>query len=117
MRCLSRNRRKIHYALCIGFESVGEYQETKPIYGAPAELHINTGNRTGRIYIDAYGKRVECDRKLVTSRRDLPFDENTVFWIDTEDTSKPHDYVMARPAAVGLNGATYYLRRVEISHA
>ncbi len=117
MRSLSRNRRKIHYALCIGFASEGEFHETKPIYGAPVELEISVSDTTGSVYIDEYGKRVVGERKLVTARRDLPFDENTVFWIDTDDVTKPHDYVVSRPVSVGLNGATYYLRHVAVTRA
>lgn len=117
MRCLSRNRRKIYYALCTGFESSGEYDETKPVYSAPVELHINTGRGTGGVYIDTFGKRVERERRLVTTRKDLPFDENTVFWIDTDDTTKPHDYVMSQPPSVGLNEAVYYLKRVDVTYA
>lgn len=116
MRCLARNRRKIYYALCTGYSENDDHEE-QPVYGAPQELQIRVGRGTGGVYNDAFGKRITRERKLVTTQTDLPIDENTVFWIDTDDTSKPHDHVMAAPPSVGLTEVVYHLKRVDISHA
>lgn len=116
MRSLEINKRKIFYAQQIGAEEVDEYDEAKAIYSEPQPLDIKVEYVNSSVSITEYGRVVTCDVKLLTSNTSYPFDDKTVFWIDTS-TSNPHDYVMAEVPKKSINGTVYYLKRVEVSHA
>lgn len=116
MRSLEINKRKIFYAQQVGTEEVGEYDETKAIYSDPQSLDIKVEYVNSSVSIVEYGRVVKCDVKLSTSKTSYPFNDKTVFWIDTP-TSNPHDYVMAEVPKKSINGVVYYLKKVEVSNA
>lgn len=116
MRTLEINKRKIFYAQRIGTEEVGDYDEAKPIYGEPQSIYIKVEYLNSSVYISEYGKTADCDVKLVTSKTSYPFDENTVFWIDSP-ISAPPDYVMEKLPKKSINGSLYYLKQAGVSNA
>ena len=116
MRTLEINKRKIFYALRIGTEKFGDYDEAKPVYGEPQSIYIKVEYLNSSVYISEYGKTADCDVKLVTSKTSYPFDENTVFWIDSP-ISDPPDYVMEKLPKKSINGSLYYLKRAGVSNA
>ena len=116
MRDCKINKRKIHYALCTGTEDVGDYGETAPTYGEQVEVEIKVDYVGRAVSVEAFGKDGDCDVKLITTRKDLPFDENTIFWIDAA-TSDPHDYVFAKEPKKCINSRVYYLKKVGVSYA
>lgn len=116
MRSLEINKRSIFFALQIGTEKVGVYNEVKPVYGEPQALDIKVEYVSSSVSVAEYGKSIKCNVKLCTSNTSYPFDKNTVFWIDVPVES-PHDYVMAEKPKKSVNGTVYYLKKVEVSHA
>ncbi len=122
MRSLERNKRPIHYALRIGSDEPSDAYgnpsgEVKPLYGAPQPLSIFVQDGLGSHTTQPYGSAAGCDKLLITTDMTLPIDVGTVFWVDTHDTAKPHDYVMDSPPVRGLNQVVYKLRRVEVTYA
>lgn len=119
MRELDRNKQKIFYAL---FESVSpildedgyDTGEKEPVYGSPIALSINVSGASGENAIQQFGSTIDYDRVLVTCDLTLPIDEQTVFWIDNTDTSKPYDYVVKK-IAKSLNSTLIAVKKVRVS--
>ena len=119
MRELDRNKQKIFYAL---FESVSpildedgyDTGENEPVYGSPIALSINVSGASGENAIQQFGSTIDYDRVLVTCDLTLPIDEQTVFWIDNTDTSKPYDYVVKK-IAKSLNSTLIAVKKVRVS--
>lgn len=116
MRSLEINKRDIFYAQPIRTEEVGDFDETKTIYGIPEKVSIKVEYVNSSVSITEYNKDSQCDVKLTTSKITLPFDETTRFWIDVP-TSDPHDYVLAKLPQKSINGTVYRLKKVGVSHA
>ena len=51
---------------------------------------------------------------MITDDMDCPIDERSILWIDSLDTSQPHDYIV-RKVAKGLNSIMYAVRKVNVS--
>ena len=123
MKCLERNKREIHYALCEGM-TVTDRGEESPAYGEPVSLRIHVSNGTstgGAIGPESHGKQADSIRVLI-SDKPLPFDRNTVFWIDRAPVSGegepvPHDFVLCAPPLRTPNGYSYRLRLVGDAYA
>lgn len=117
MRDLEKNKRLIHYStytttplLDDGGNETGEFTLT---YGEIFPLKINVSPPSGKVLNRAFGKIIDCNRVLFTFRKDLPIDQKTVFWIDT-DTDNPHDYEIAG-ISDGLNTMVYAVKKVNVS--
>ena len=119
MRELERNKQLVHYAQFDKIESIYDQDgndtgEVRPLYFAPVELRINVSPAVGESATRQFGDVVDYDRTLVTCDTSLPIDEQTVFWIDETDTSKPFDYVVKK-VAKSLNALQIAVKRVEVS--
>ena len=119
MRELERNKRTVYYALFNKNEPILDENgydtgEERPSYFAPVELEINVSPAIGESATRQFGDVLDYDRTLVTCNVDLPINEQTVFWIDETDTTKPFDYVVKK-VAESLNSLLIAVKKVEVS--
>ena len=125
MRCLDRNKVKLHYALLNTKNEIrdeygnvtGEY-ELK--YGAPIRIRVNVSAARGETQTRQFGEAEEYDKVVVTDDPLCPIDEYAVLWIDTDpnvdgngNPANPHDYVVKKVAR-SLNIASYAVEKVKV---
>ena len=119
MRELERNKRTVYYARFDKNEPIldddgNDTGEERPSYFAPVKLRINVSPAVGESATRPFGEIVDYDRTLVTCDTSLDVDEQTVFWIDETDTTKPFDYVVKK-VAKSLNSLLVAVKKVEVS--
>lgn len=121
MRCLSRNKRLVYYALMTGVSVVtdeyGNETGEKVKYSPPRPLRANVSSAKGIETTDVFGLDVNYDKALVISKVNAPpIDEYSVFWIDSRPGQVPYDYVVKR-VSKGLDSIAIALKKVDVDHA
>lgn len=119
MRTLERNKQTIYYALYEGKEPLtdeygnptGEYEV---LYSEPVLLKINVSAARGEYETRLFGDMENYDKVLVTDDLSLPITEASILWIDSLDTTKPHDYIVKK-VAKSLNTISYAVTKVKLS--
>ena len=119
MRELERNKQLVHFALFDKVEPILDENgydtgEERTTYFAPVELRINVSPALGESATRQFGEVLHYDRTLSTCDMNLPIDEQTVFWIDEPDTTKPFDYTVTK-VAKSLNSLQIAVKKVEVS--
>ncbi len=133
MRALRRNKQPLWYALYSGkTEIIDEYgnrtgQFTLK-YGKPTRTEANISPASGETSIAQFGENERYDKVLVFAGVDIPIDEYSVLWIDSEpildaygelqkeqdgDVLTPHDYLVKR-VAKSLNSTAYAVNKVNV---
>ena len=97
MRTIKRNRRPVAYAFYYGETEIindnGEYTGQYEVhYTEPVKKLMNVSGGRGQANIRMFGLENEFSRTIVTEDLDTPFGTDTVFWIDTDPDTQPHDY-------------------------
>lgn len=125
MRCLTRNKVDIYYALFSHKEEMidewgnrtGEYEI---IYGKPIKFSANVSSAKGEMQTRQFGESVTYDKVMVFDNVDLPIDEYSILWVDTlpklnEDgtTDTPYDYVIKKVAR-SLNTVSIAISKVNV---
>jgi hypothetical protein len=119
VRTLERNKQTIYYALYEGKEPLtdeygnptGEYEV---LYSEPVFLKINVSAARGEYETRLFGDMENYDKVLVTDDLSLPITEASILWIDSLDTTKPHDYIVKK-VAKSLNTISYAVTKVKLS--
>ena len=119
MRLQKRNRRKIYFALYedktpILDEYDNETGEYEVEYSDPFALEANVSPATGESSTRQFGLLADYDKVVLTCDMTCPIDESSILWIDTDDTSGPHDYIVKR-VAKSLNCIAYAVKKVKVS--
>lgn len=87
-RMCFRNKQKFWYALYAGTEAgyneYGNQNSTSTIYGKPVEASANISPAKGNVLTREFGDDDSYDKLIVTGDRDIPLDEYSVLWIDSE---------------------------------
>ena len=117
MRCLNRNKRRIHYALyeseIANIDTYGnETGESTPIYGDTTELLCNVSAATGEDAVSAFGSFTNYTRVICVADNNCPLAENAVVWFGIAPT-EPYNYIVIRKAD-SKNGVLYALREVTV---
>lgn len=127
MRCLRRNQHRFHYAVFVEQHPIeetdeygnrictGEYAAT---YSEPILAHANISPANGVVTAYLFGTMEKYDKTLVMDVPDVPIDEHTVLWLDTEPDSEgktPYDYIVKRVAR-GLNSVVIAASRVNVQY-
>ena len=133
MRCLTRNKSTFHYAL---YESqteivdeygnyTGQYSIT---YGKPQRLSGNVSAAQGEIQSRQFGDSVTYDKVIVLDNPDIPIDEYSILWVDTEPhlstdgrlrtsptgvIETPHNYIV-KGVARSLNSVSIAISKVSV---
>lgn len=119
MRTLERNKRLIYYALYEGDELIfDEYGNdtgaSRLIYSEPLPYRLNVSAARGESSTRQFGDTENYDKVLVTTDMDIPITETSLLWIDSLDTTKPHDYIVKK-VAKGLNSISFAVTKVNIN--
>lgn len=119
MRVLERNKQTIKYKLYVGKEELldeygnrtGEY---RIVYSDAATMRINVSAARGESATRQFGEMENYDKVMITDDMGCPIDENSILWIDSLDTEKPHDYIVKKVAR-SLNSISYAVSKVNVS--
>ncbi len=119
MRCLSRNKQTIYYALYIGEtetrDADGYLTGERPAeYSEPVAVRMNVSAARGSAELDQFGAGTDYTHTLVSCDMDCPINENSILWIGrTPENGTPHNFVVSR-VAKSLNSVTYAVREVSV---
>ena len=119
LRTLERNKQVIYYALFDGKKPVideygnqtGEYEI---LYTPPTLLKINVSAARGEYSTRQFGDTEKYDKVLMTDDLNVPITETSILWIDSLDTTKPHDYIVKKVAR-SLNSVSIAVSKVNVS--
>lgn len=119
LRTLERNKQIIYYALFDGKEPViDEYDnqtgEYEILYTPPTLLKINVSAARGEYSTRQFGDTEKYDKVLMTDDLNVPITETSILWIDSLDTTKPHDYIVKK-VAKSLNSVSIAVSKVSVS--
>jgi hypothetical protein len=89
----------------------GEYEV---LYSEPVPLKINVSAARGEYSTRQFGEMENYEKILVTDDTNLPISETSILWIDSLDTTKPHDYIVKK-VAKSLNSVSYAVSKVSVS--
>ena len=97
MRTTQRDKRTVAYAFYKGVTEIvlpdgthtGEYTIQ---YTEPVKARMNVSGGRGAADVAMFGFNSTYARSIVTEDLDTPFNEETVFWIETDPDTQPHDY-------------------------
>ena len=119
MRCLSRNKQTVYYALYTG-EAVARDAEgyvtgERPAeYSEPVAVRMSVSAARGSAELDQFGAGTDYTHTLVTSDLTCPINENSILWIGrTPENDTKHNFVVSR-VAKSLNSVTYAVREVSV---
>lgn len=119
MRTVKRNKRPVAYAFYDGVTELmdddGNYTgEYEVHYTAPVKTLMNVSGGRGQADIALFGLTQTFGRTATTEDLDVPWNTETVFWIETDPDSEPFDY---RVAAVSrtINQVVLALAEVEVN--
>ena len=121
MRTLKRNKRPVAYAFYQGTTELtdadgnltGEYSVQ---YTAPVKALMNVSGGRGQADIALFGLTQTFGRTATTEDLDVPWNTETVMWIETDPDTEPFDY---RVVAVSrtINQVVLALSEVETDEA
>ena len=97
MRTLKRNKRPVAYAFYQGTTELtdadgnltGEYSVQ---YTAPVKALMNVSGGRGQADIALFGLTQTFGRTATTEDLDVPWNTETVMWIETDPDTEPFDY-------------------------
>ena len=97
MRTTQRDKRTVAYAFYAGATEIieadgthtGEYVVN---YTTPVKARMNVSGGRGAADVAMFGFNSTYARSIVTEDLNTPFNEETVFWIETDPDTEPHDY-------------------------
>jgi hypothetical protein len=121
LRTLKRNKRPVAYAFYQGVTELtdddglltGEYSVQ---YTAPVKTLMNVSGGRGQADIALFGLTQTFGRTATTEDLDVPWNTQTVMWIETDPDTEPFDY---RVVAVSrtINQVVLALSEVETDEA
>ena len=97
MRTSQRDKRPVAYAFYEGITELtndsGEYTgEYEVRYSTPVKANMNVSGGRGAADVAMFGLNASYSRSIVTDDLTTPFSVETVFWIDSDPETEPHDY-------------------------
>lgn len=96
MKIMERNKKKLAYKLYLGKEDMVNEKGFKtgekiPKYSEKKFEKASIESPSDFAYLEKYGVSIDYERILKFDKMDLPFDENTIFFID-DVNAEFHDY-------------------------
>ena len=97
MRTSQRDKRPVAYAFYDGTREIinsdGEFTgENEVIYTTPVKTLMNVSGGRGAADVAMFGFDAKYSRSIVTEDLETPFNTETVFWIEADPDTQPHDY-------------------------
>ena len=120
MRVVQRDKRTVWYAFYNGVTEIinsdGEYTgEYEVNYTTPVKARMNVSGGRGAADVAMFGFDSRYARSIVTEDLTTPFNTETVFWIETNPATQPHDYRVVGVSRT-INQVVLALEQVEVSH-
>lgn len=120
MRVVKRNKRPVAYAFYDGetevINSNGEYTgEYEVHYTTPVKALMNVSGGRGAADVAMFGINASYARSIVTDDLETPFNTDTVFWIETDPDTQPHDYRVVGVSRT-INQVVIALTEVNVAH-
>ena len=120
MRVVQRDKRTVWYAFYNGVTEIinndGEYTgEYEVNYTTPVKARMNVSGGRGAADVAMFGFDSRYARSIVTEDLNTPFNTETVFWIETDPATQPHDYRVVGVSRT-INQVVLALEQVEVSH-
>ena len=120
MRVVQRDKRTVWYAFYNGVTEIinsdGEYTgEYEVNYTTPVKARMNVSGGRGAADVAMFGFDSRYARSIVTEDLTTPFNTETVFWIETDPATQPHDYRVVGVSRT-INQVVLALEQVEVSH-
>lgn len=117
MRCLSRNKQRVYYALSLGKVPMrdadgnltGEYELQ---YDFPCHVMANVSAARGAAEAEQFGITEQYSKTLTMD--ECPFEEDSILWVGKTPRQGTHNYVVTR-IAKSLNSVTVAIKEVELS--
>lgn len=109
----------VFYKLYEGCEDIkdryGNLTGTKlPIYGTLKNAMLCISPSNGTYEVEQFGSLKNYDRVMTTSDTTLDINEDSILWIDNQDTSKPHDYIVKK-RALWKNSILFAIQQVTVA--
>lgn len=119
MRTLEINKQEIKYASYVNkTEIIDEYDNPTGQYilnyANPVAVRVSVSAATGIVSRNPFGDLEDYDKVIMHSNMTLPITESTRLWVDSLDTTKPHDYIV-RKVARSMNGVSLAISKVNVS--
>lgn len=124
MQSLKRNQQKLYYATYnsnspLLDEDGFDTGETTTGYSAPVVFYANVSPAKGSSQEEVFGKNLDYSRTIVTCDMDLPIDEFSRIWIETDPVLNPDgtadgdsaDYFVVQVAR-SLNSVAYAIKKL-----
>lgn len=121
MRTVKRNRIPVAYAFYDGVEELvdenGNYTgEYRVKYTEPVKAKMNVSGGRGQATVALFGMNSSFSRTAITEDLITPFSTDTVFWIDADPDTQPHDFIVVAVART-INQVVIALDEVNITHS
>lgn len=121
MRTLQRNKRPVAYAFFSGVTEIvnesGEYTgEYDVSYTTPIKTVMNVSGGRGAADVAMFGMNSSYSRSIVTDDLDTPFNTETVFWIENDPDTQPHDYRVVGVSRT-INQVVIAIQEVNVSES
>jgi hypothetical protein len=96
----------------------GEYEI---IYSKPIKYKGNISTAQGEMQTRQFGDSESYDRTIAVGKKDVPFDEHSILWVDTlpiiesdGTTETPYDYLV-KEVARGLDSTIIAISKVNVN--
>lgn len=120
MRMQEKNKRSIFYAEYVGKgeaikdEYGNETGEYKTVYSEPNPFKVNVSVGQGEYFTMVFGNVEIYDKVIVIDNLNCPITKTSILWIDSLDTTNPHDYKVTG-VFPSLNSTLIAVKRVNVS--
>lgn len=123
MKCMSINKTNFFYALYEGKNPIStedeygnplETGEYEVIYSVPSPCKGNISPARGEATTRQFGDSESYDKVIAIDDVHCPICESSILWVDSLDTTKPHNYVV-KGVAKSLNSVSYAIEKVNLS--
>lgn len=121
MRDLRRNQQPVFFRNFLGMEEiVDQYGNVtgsfKPLYGDLQSAMICVSPNKGNAEIQQFGMLTEYDRTMHTANVAVAITEESILWIDGQDTAGPYNYIVKKRAP-WKNSIQFAIKEVSVSEA
>ena len=121
MRSLRINQQPVFFKMQTGIEEViDQYGNSTgnyiPTYGPLKSAMLCVSPNKGTSETEQFGSFEDYDRTMTTADTTCEIDENSILWVDGEDTDGPHNYIVTQRAP-WKNSISYAIQRVDVTPA
>ena len=118
---LARNTQLVNFKLYTGEQEIVDENGYKtgsivPQYGEMQSAYLSVSPNKGNADLQMFGTLEGYDRTMVTADITCQINENSILWVDGQNTEGPHNYFV-RKRAPWKNSIAFAIKQVEVSNA